>query len=105
MSNSPPMSAAEWALLLLLSVLWGGSFFFSKIAVAALPPFTIVFVRFAAAALLVYAYVRARSIAIPTDIRSWALLMGMGLLNNLIPASLIVWSQTMIASGLAAVII
>ena len=105
MNHSTAMSRTEWALLLLLSVLWGGSFFFSKVAVAALPPLTIVFVRFAAAALLVYAYVRARSIAIPTDIRSWASLTGMGLLNNLIPAGLIVWSQTMIASGLAAVII
>jgi len=72
MRNSTAMSRANWALLMLLSVLWGGSFFFSKIAVAALPPLTIVFVRFAAAALLVHAYVRVRSIAIPADIRSWA---------------------------------
>jgi drug/metabolite transporter (DMT)-like permease len=105
MNNSTPMSPTEWAFLLLLSVLWGGSFFFSKVAVAALPPLTIVFVRFAAAALLVYAYVRARSIAIPTDIRSWASFVGMGLLNNLIPAGLIVWGQTMIPSGLASVIV
>jgi drug/metabolite transporter (DMT)-like permease len=38
MGNSTAMSRTEWALLLLLSVLWGGSFFFSKVAVAALPP-------------------------------------------------------------------
>ena len=31
------MSAAEWTLLLLLSVLWGGSFFFQKVALTALP--------------------------------------------------------------------
>ncbi len=99
------MSRTEWALLLLLSVLWGGSFFFSKIAVAALPPLTIVFVRFSTAAMLVYAYVRARAMAVPTDIRSWASFVGMGLLNNLIPAGLIVWGQTMIPSGLASVII
>src|SRR5262249_33319618 len=105
MSNSTAMSRTDWALLLLLSVLWGGSFFLSKVAVAALPPLTIVFVRFAAAALLVYAYVRARSIAIPTNFRSWASFVGMGLLNNLIPAGLIVWGQTKIASGLASVII
>lgn len=96
---------AEWALLTLLSVLWGGSFFFSKIAVAALPPLTIVFLRFGAAALLVYAYARARSIAIPSDIASWISFGAMGLLNNLVPAALIVWGQTMIPSGLASVII
>ncbi|HVC62334.1 MAG TPA: DMT family transporter [Acetobacteraceae bacterium] len=105
MHDSTAMSRTEWALLLLLSVLWGGSFFFSKVAVTALPPLTIVFLRFSGAALLVYAYARARSIAIPSDIRSWLSFAGMGLLNNLIPASLIVWGQTMIPSGLASVII
>jgi drug/metabolite transporter (DMT)-like permease len=105
MSHPAPTSARDWALLLLLSVLWGGSFFFSKVAVAALPPLTIVFVRFAIAALLVYAYVHARSIAVATDLRSWTSFVGMGLLNNLIPVGLIVWGQTMIPSGLASVII
>lgn len=105
MRGSMGMSRAEWAQLVLLSVLWGGSFFFSKIAVTALPPVTIVFLRFASAALLVYAYARARSIPIPRDISSWLSFAGMGLLNNLIPASLIVWGQTMIPSGLASVII
>jgi drug/metabolite transporter (DMT)-like permease len=90
MRDSTAMSRTEWALLVLLSVLWGGSFFFSKVAVTALPPLTIVFLRFAAAALLVYAYARARSVAIPSDISSWISFAGMGLLNNLIPASLIV---------------
>ncbi len=28
------MSATDWALLVSLSILWGGSFFFGKIAVA-----------------------------------------------------------------------
>lgn len=105
MSDSMAMSRMEWALLLLLSVLWGGSFFFSKIAVAALPPLTIVFLRFAAAALLVYAWLRIRGVSIPVDVRSCAAFAGMGLLNNLIPAGLIVWAQTMIPSGLAAVLI
>ena len=36
------MGPLEWILLLVLSVLWGGSFFFAKLAVAELPPFTIV---------------------------------------------------------------
>ena len=105
MKDATAMSRTEWALLLLLSVLWGGSFFFSKIAVAVLPPLTIVFVRFAVAALLVFAYVRAHFIAIPTDSRRWASLVGMGLLNNLIPAGLIVWGQTMIPSGLASIVV
>src|SRR5947199_309764 len=37
----PSMSATDWALLLILSVLWGGSFYFAKIAVAEIPPLTL----------------------------------------------------------------
>ena len=36
------MSARTWGLLLLLAMLWGSSFFFYKILVAALPPVTVV---------------------------------------------------------------
>ena len=45
------MGLLEWGLLLLLSVLWGGSFFFSKIAVGELPPLTVVLCRVVLAAL------------------------------------------------------
>ncbi len=105
MNDGATMSWSEWGLVIFLSVLWGGSFFFAKVAVVGLPPLTIVFIRFAAAALLVLAYVRAQAIPIPADHRSWAAFAGMGLLNNLVPAGLIVWGQTRIPSGLAAVII
>ncbi len=102
---SIPMSRMDIGLLILLSILWGSSFFFSKVAVTALPPLTIVFLRFSVAAVLVYAYVRFRRLPIPADSRSWLSFTGMGLLNNLIPAALIVWGQTMIPSGLASTII
>lgn len=42
---SRDMGPAEWAMLLALSVIWGGSFFFFAIAVTALPTFTIVALR------------------------------------------------------------
>ncbi len=103
--SNAPMSKTDWGLLILLSVLWGGSFFFAKVAVTALPPLTIVLVRFSAAAALVYAYVRLRHLPVPADGRSWLSFAGMGLLNNLIPAALIVWGQTMIPSGLASTLI
>ena len=49
------MSTLAWSLLLLLSVLWGGSFFFVGIAVAELPPLTIVATRVGLAALFLWA--------------------------------------------------
>ena len=45
------MTARSWALLLFLSLLWGGSFFFYKVLVAVLPPVTVVAGRVAIAAL------------------------------------------------------
>ena len=35
------MSATDWLLLLALSVLWGGSFYFAKVAVLEIPPLTL----------------------------------------------------------------
>jgi drug/metabolite transporter (DMT)-like permease len=47
-----PMTAREWGLLSLLSVLWGGSFFFVGVAVKELPPLTLVTLRVGLAAAL-----------------------------------------------------
>jgi len=99
------MTAGEWGLLVLLSVLWGGSFFFSKIIVQEVPPFTLVLVRFTLAAGVLGAYLKAQRMPVPWSAATWAAFAGMGALNNLIPAALIAWSQQTIASGLASVLI
>jgi drug/metabolite transporter (DMT)-like permease len=98
------MGPAEWALLLTLSILWGGSFFFAKVALAGLPPFTVVFGRVALAALALNGVVFASGRRMPTSARVWGAFAAMGILNNLVPFSLIVWGQTRIASGLASVL-
>ena len=98
------MGPVEWILLLVLSVLWGGSFFFVKLAVAELPPFTIVLGRVGLAALALNLLVRAWGQRMPSDRASWAAFFAMGALNNLVPFSLIVWAQTQIASGLASIL-
>ncbi|AYD01303.1 DMT family transporter [Neorhizobium sp. NCHU2750] len=104
MPDSKVMGLFDWGLLLVLSVLWGGSFFFSKFALAELPPFVIVFARVAIAAIALFAYLRATRQPIPADRTTWAAFFGMGLLNNLIPFSLLFWGQTQIASGLASIL-
>jgi drug/metabolite transporter (DMT)-like permease len=98
------MGAVEWALLIGLSVLWGGSFYFVGVAVDGLPPFTIVVVRVGIAALALNAAVLVLGLRMPSDRRAWGAFLGMGLLNNLIPFSLIAWGQTHIASGLASIL-
>ncbi len=98
------MSARVWFWLLSLSALWGGSFFFAKVALAELPPLTLVFCRVAVAALALNLVLVAagRPLVRPgAPFRSYA---AMGVLNNLVPFGLIFWGQTQIASGLASIL-
>jgi drug/metabolite transporter (DMT)-like permease len=104
MQRRPTMELIEWALLLFLSILWGGSFFFSKVALGELPPFTVVFARVGLAAVALFIYLRACRQDIPRSATIWVAFLGMGLLNNLIPFSLLFWGQTSIASGLASIL-
>ena len=104
MQASPRMGGPEWALLLLLALLWGSSFLFAKIAVAEVPPLTLVFARVGLAALALQAVILATGQRMPLDRRAWLAFLAMGALNNLIPFSLIFWGQTHIASGLASIL-
>lgn len=99
-----PMTPVEWGLLLTLSVLWGGSFFFVGVAVRELPPLTIVVLRVALAALALLLVLRVIGVRLPRGGKVWAAFFGMGMLNNAIPFSLIVWGQTHIASGVASIL-
>lgn len=98
------MTPAEWGMLVALSLLWGGSFFFNGVAVRELPPFTIVFFRVALAALTLHAAMRLSGRKLPMDGAAWAAFLGMGILNNVVPFSLIVWGQSQIASGVASIL-
>lgn len=98
------MGLVEWLLLISLSILWGGSFFFVGIAVHALPRMTIVALRLGLAFMALNLIVWALGLHLPRDWRLWAAFFTMGLLNNIIPFNLIVWGQTHIASGLASIL-
>jgi drug/metabolite transporter (DMT)-like permease len=98
------MTRAEWAMLLALSLLWGGSFFFTGVALRELPPLTLVLLRVGLAALILNLALPALGLRMPRDRRTWAAFFGMGLLNNALPFGLIVWGQTHIASGLASIL-
>jgi len=98
------MSATDWLLLVTLSVLWGGSFFFAKIAILELPPLTVALGRVAIAAAILLALARATGAVLPTNLAAWRPYLLMGLINNVIPFGLIFWGQTHIPSGLAAIL-
>jgi drug/metabolite transporter (DMT)-like permease len=98
------MSGSDWLLLVLLSVIWGGGFVLAKIAVAELPPLSIVLGRVVIAAATLHLLVLATGQRMPGDLRLWRDFLIMGLLNNAIPFSLIFWGQKEIGSGLAAIL-
>ena len=102
--SARPMTALEWAMLLSLSALWGGSFFFNEIAVCEVPVFTTVAARVGLAALILLAVLRLRGEGLSRGAPVWLAFAGMGLLNNAIPFSLFVWGQREVASGLAAIL-
>ena len=103
-SINSSMGAREWIMLLTLSVLWGGSFFFVEVVITALPPLTIVLLRVALAALVLWLIAAAMGFRTPVTINAWTTFLIMGMLNNVIPFALIVWGQTYIASGLASIL-
>jgi drug/metabolite transporter (DMT)-like permease len=104
MSTSKTMTPREWGMLVTLSVLWGGSFFFVAVAIPVLPPLTIVFLRVALAACALHLILLARREHMPGNLTVWTAFLGMGFLNNAIPFTLIAWGQSHIESGLASIL-
>ncbi len=90
--------------LVILSILWGGSFFFVEVLVNYLKPLTIVTFRVGIAAIALWFIIGALKIALPKERRHWIALMVVGVLNNALPFTLIVWGQTHISSGLASIL-
>lgn len=98
------MTGFEWMLLVLLSVVWGGSFFFNGIALREFPTLTIVTARVGLAALALLLLMRMLGQGIQLNRQILKAFFGMSFLNNVVPFSLIVWGQQHIASGVASIL-
>jgi len=101
---NPRMGGREWALLIALSLLWGGAFFLAKISVGQVPPLVLVFLRAGLAALALALTLLILGQPLPRGFAVWRALAVMGLFNNAIPFGLLFWGQTHIATGLAAML-
>ena len=98
------MSARNWGLLLLLSLLWGSSFYFYKVLVAVLPPVTVVLGRVVIAAIALNLWLLARGERLPLGGGRWKRFLLLGLLNNVAAFVLIAWGETRISSGMASIL-
>ncbi len=99
------MNMNNWLLLLLLSFLWGGSFFFVEVALTELPIFTIVFLRVSMGAAILFVFILMTNRRIPRDRKMWFNFLVMGILNNVIPFCMITGGQQFISGGFASILI
>jgi drug/metabolite transporter (DMT)-like permease len=98
----PPV---DYLLLLVLSAIWGSSFLLIKLAVATIPPMTLVAARLGLAALAMLLFLAATGRRLPRDWRIWRGFLAVAAIGNVVPFFLINWGEVTVDSGLAAILL
>lgn len=98
------MEAADWARLVLLSAIWGGSFLLTGVALAQVQVLTLVAARVAIAAVVLWGIALGQGRRVPADPRAWGAFAVIGLFNNALPFTLIALGQTVLPPGLASIL-
>ena len=105
---APPVAASnratELALLLLLALLWGGSYSFIRIAVETIPPLTLIAARPLLAGAILLVVIRWRGLRLPRDLATWRLFLVQACLNSVVPFTLIAWAERSVEAGLATIL-
>lgn len=104
MNGDNRMNALTWSLLLLLGLIWGGSFFFARVAVHYVTPFTLVLLRLMLAAVALHIYLAGRFGIYQALRRHWWQFLLLGLINNAVPHTLLFVGQTQMGAGLASIL-
>ncbi len=96
------MSLKNWVKFIALGLVWGSSFFWIKIGLQEVGPFTVVFFRvfFALAGLTVFFVLNRRKPLLKT----WRLYLFLGIVNVFLPFFLVAWSEKHITSGMASIL-
>jgi drug/metabolite transporter (DMT)-like permease len=104
MIDQKSLSGRAWAEMLLLALIWGGSFLSIRVALDEITPLTSVAHRTTWAMLVLWVVIAAMRIPLPRDPKIWFSFLVMGLLNNVIPFTLMAWGQLHIESGLTSIL-
>lgn len=104
MMQQKSISSSVWLALLALGTIWGGSFVSIRLALDEIGPFTVVAHRTFWAMLVLWFVILARGLPVPRSLRVWGAFLVMGLLNNVLPFSLMAWGQLHIESGLTSIL-
>lgn len=100
-----PGAVRNWSQLFALVAMWGSAFMFMKIGVATVAPATLAASRLVLAAVLLYAVMRARGLALPPPGKRWLPFTALAILGYCLPFYLIAWGQQFIDSALAGILI
>jgi drug/metabolite transporter (DMT)-like permease len=97
------MRAADWAMLLVLSAIWGASYMFIRVAAPAVGPFPLMAARVivAGAALAALAAATGRMPPVRGRVRAYLLL---GLVNAAVPFTLIAAAELHVTASLAGIV-
>ena len=98
------MTRGDWAILLVLALIWGAAFFFIHVAVTHVAPLTYVWLRLTIAAAGLLAWMRWKGETLSLPLPVWGAMLVLALLNNVVPFALFGWAQQHIASGLASIL-
>ncbi|WP_420562430.1 DMT family transporter [Thalassobaculum sp.] len=104
MTTRPTLPVLDFALLGCLALLWGGSYPLLKVAVAEIPPVTLIAVRVSVAAVLLLAIALVQGERMPAGRQVWARLFLQAFLNSYGAWTLLAWGQRQIESALGAVL-
>lgn len=99
------MTPSQWSELFLLSLLWGGTYLYTALALREVDPFTVALCRTGLAVFFLYIVLVLMRLRFPATASAWGAFAGMGMLNNVIPFCLIMWAQQEISSGLASILV
>jgi drug/metabolite transporter (DMT)-like permease len=98
------MKIKEWVAFLSLTLIWGASFLWIKIAVQEVNPFSLVVFRIALGIMGLLIFFPMTKPKIPRRIRTWMNLAILGVFSSAIPWMLISWAEQSIDSALAGVL-
>lgn len=98
------MTPPEWGQLLLLGLIWGSSFYFGELTLREWPLQWFIFARTCIAAAMLWVIMRLQGHRLPACGMVWRDWVIMGLINIILPFSLIFWGQAFVGAGLASLL-
>ena len=98
------MGLFDWIRLIILSLLWGGSYIWIEFALLTISPPMIVFFRVFMASIFLLCVCKILKLSFVINKRLFIIFLMMSLFNNVIPFNLIAWGQSQITASVSSIL-